>query len=157
VTRATVYSIDTSSILEARNRMYPPDVFPGLWQRIEALIAASRLCATEEVKREIDRIDDETKRWSRAQTGFYVPVDREQTDEVTRLLSMFGNLVDAVTGSSGGDPFVIALARLRGHVLVTQEKKTTSPKRTKIPNVCEYYGIPYITVLELIRREGWTF
>lgn len=72
-------------------------------------------------------------------------------------MRQFSNLVDVVTGNSSADPFVIALAKRNNHVLVTQEKWTNSTKRTKIPNVCAHYGITYITVLELIRREKWTF
>lgn len=152
-----MYSIDTSSILEARNRHYPPDVFPGLWQKIDDLITAGRLKATEEVKREIDRIDDETRKWSRAQSNLYVPLDRAQIIESQAILKDFSNLVDLVTGNSSADPFVIAMAKLNNHVLVTQEKWTNSTKKTKIPNVCAHYRVPYITVLEFIRREKWTF
>jgi hypothetical protein len=32
------YSLDTSAILEAWRRRYPPDVFPVVWRRIEDLI-----------------------------------------------------------------------------------------------------------------------
>ncbi len=152
-----VYSIDTSSILEARNRSYPPDVFPGLWQKIEDLIESGRLVATEEVRREIDKVDDDARTWSRAQKKLYVPLDTAQVIEVRNILSVFSTLVNPFTGNSAADPFVIALAKMNKHVLVTQEKRTNSTKKTKIPNVCDYYGVKYITVLELIRQEKWTF
>jgi hypothetical protein len=43
------YSIDTSAILDGSVRYYPPEVFPALWARIERLIEAGALRATEEV------------------------------------------------------------------------------------------------------------
>ena len=109
------------------------------------------------MKREIDTIDDDTKKWSRAQAGLYIPLDNAQIAEAQAILRQFANLVDVVTGSSSADPFVIALAKMQKHVLVTEERWTNSPKKTKIPNVCAHYGVPYIPVLELIRREKWTF
>lgn len=40
------YSIDTSAILDGWRRHYPPDVFPGLWTRMEGLIVAGHLRAS---------------------------------------------------------------------------------------------------------------
>ena len=37
------YSIDTSSILDAWTRYYPPDVMPGLWKQLEELIDNGQL------------------------------------------------------------------------------------------------------------------
>lgn len=86
-----------------------------------------------------------------------MPLDRAQTEEVTRILKAFPLLVDSSKGRSGGDPFLIALARIHGHIVVTEEMLSNSSKKPKIPNVCVAYGIECITFLDLILREGWTF
>lgn len=152
-----IYCIDSSSILEARIRSYPPAVFVQLWTRVEALIAAGRLVASVEILHELERQDDETRRWSRSQSGLFVPLDRAQTDEVTQILRGFPLLVDSSRGRSGGDPFVIALAKIHGYTVVTEERLSRSPKRPKIPDVCLSYQIPCITFLDLVLRERWTF
>jgi hypothetical protein len=53
------YSIDTSAILEAWRRRYPPDVFPAVWQRLEQMIERGDLGASEEVLLELEKRDDE--------------------------------------------------------------------------------------------------
>lgn len=157
MTPPVIYCIGTSSILEARIRSYPPAIFVQLWGRVEALIAAGRLVAPVEILHELERQDDETKRWARGQSGLFVPLDRTQTDEVTRILRSFPLLVDSSRGRSGGDPFVIALAKIRGYTVVTEEKLTRSAKRPRIPDVCLSYNVPCIAFLELVLRERWTF
>ncbi len=150
------YCIDTNSILE-RNRNYPPDIFVTLWQGIEQLIAAGRLVASDEVKQELGRVHDEAGTWARSQSGLFVPMDKAQTDEVTRILEDFEDLLDYRKGKSGADPFVIALARVRGYAVVTYERKAPPKTRPTIPNVCEHYKIPCFDLRDLSRAEGWTF
>ncbi len=152
-----VYCIDTSSLLEAWTRQYPRVVFPSLWEKIEALIATGRLCSPEEIRIELERKEDELGKWAKAQSGLFVPLSHDQTTEVSQILTDFQLLVDTSRGRSGGDPWVIALAKLHGYTVVTEEKLSNSPKKPKIPDVCNHYGIAYITVLELIRHEKWTF
>lgn len=157
MTADPVYCIDTSSILEARIRSYPPDVFATLWEKIEGLIAVGRLLASEEVLHELGRQSDDTYRWAKDQAGLFVPLDRGQTDEVSRIEGAFPHLVHRIKNRSAADPFVIALAKLRGYTIITEENKSTSPQKPKIPDVCTSYGIKCIKFLEVIRHEKWTF
>jgi hypothetical protein len=57
------------------------------------------------------------------------------------------------------DAYVIAIAKLRGGIVVTQETSSSHkvrPKRTHyIPDVCSGLGIPCINILGMMRREGW--
>jgi hypothetical protein len=52
------YSIDTSAILDAWTRYYPPDVMPGLWKQLEELVDNGQLLATEEVLYELEKKED---------------------------------------------------------------------------------------------------
>ena len=54
------YSIDTSSILEGWRRHYPLDVFPGLWDQLDSLIADGDLRSTEEVLHELAGTTEQT-------------------------------------------------------------------------------------------------
>ena len=47
----------------------------------------------------------------------------------------------------------IALAQARALTVVTAEKQ--KPSKPRIPDVCEAFGIPWITLVEVFRREGW--
>lgn len=152
-----IYCIDTSSILEARTRSYPPAIFLRLWDQVESLIEAGRLVSPAEMLKELEKKDDETRKWAKAQTKLFVPYSPEQTAMVTRILTTHPLLVDSAKGRSGGDPFLIALATLHGYVVVTEERPSGSPKRPRIPDVCGAYGVRYIAFLDLIVAEKWTF
>ncbi len=149
-----MYSIDTSCILE-RNRNYPPTEFPSLWNLIERLILEGRLYASEQVLEELERVDeDEPTAWAKTQSGLFVPLDLQQTDAVGQIQEDLPNLVDHRSLKSGGDPFVVALALVRGCSVLTQEKRSSPPSRPKIPNACERYHIPYANLVGLMRIEG---
>lgn len=150
------YSIDTSSIIHARRRVYPPDIFPSLWSRIEGLIQEQILVATEEVLHELERQDDEIYEWARRQIGMFIPIDQEIQPIVSGILLQHPNLIDVRRNRSGADPFVIALALLHGSAVVTQEAPTNNSARPHIPDVCAAYGIPCINILQLIREQGWS-
>jgi hypothetical protein len=64
-------------------------------------------------------------------------------------------LVDLKKGRGQADPFVVALARVRGATVVTEEHaKPTAPK---IPDACRRFGIRCINLLEFIREMRWKF
>ena len=44
-----VYSVDTSSLVEACDVLYPMDNFPSLWDKIENLIKSNRLIMSQPV------------------------------------------------------------------------------------------------------------
>jgi len=151
------YSIDTSAILETWRRSYPPDVFPGLYSRLDELIQLGDLRATEEVLYELERKDDEVVQWVKGRPEFFVEIDNDIQLAVQEILLKHKKLLDQRKNRSGADPFVIALAQLNECTVVSNERATKSPERPNIPDVCRAYGIRCITVLELIREQGWTF
>jgi len=66
------------------------------------------------------------------------------------------------------DPFVIALAiemetdtqktlieTIKKRIVVSEER--ISGKKTKVPYVCQAYGIECIFLIEMFRKEGWVF
>ena len=121
------YSIDTSAIIGAWRRSYPPDVFPALWGKLEGLIEKGQLIATEEVLFELERKDDDVWRWGRAQATMFVEVDEGIQVLVHTILTAHPRLLDTRKSGSGADPFVIALAKARGCTVVTEEKATNNP------------------------------
>ena len=151
------YSVDTSAILDGWRRHYPPEAFPGLWQRLGELIRNGDLRATEEVLRELEKRDDDVHAWAMAQEGFFVPLDDAVQDAVSEILRDHFKLIDTRTGRSAADPFVIALAKTASCTVVTGEAPTGSAGRPNIPDVCRAISVPCIRLLELIRLEGWAF
>lgn len=156
-TAIATYCIDTNSIIDARHKLYPPDLFPGLWLKVEGLIMQGRLCAPEEVRRELEKKDDDTKKWARSQGGLFVQDSSDLIRETQRIMAQFPHLVNITTGRSAGDPFVVALAKIHGHTLITEERKSGNISHPRIPDVCAAYAMKWIKFTQLIRDEQWTF
>lgn len=154
-----VYSIDTSSLVHAWRRAYPPKRFPGLWARIDILIGEGRLVASIEVFNELEKKDDEILAWAKERKAeLFRDIDDGVQAAVVYVMANYPKLVDTGKGKSGCDPFVIAQA-LSGDptlTVITQEQGGTADK-PKIPSVCAAEGIPCVDLLALIEAEDWTF
>jgi hypothetical protein len=122
---------------------YPPANFPTVWKNLDALIASGRFHSTSEVKPELQRVHPD------------VPVDVPVQTAVAEILGRFPRLVGAGTRSAA-DPFVIALAKVNGWVVVTEEY-VGSAKKPHIPDVCSGFGIRVMRGLDLIQAEKWVF
>lgn len=152
------YSIDTSAILDAWRRRYPPDVFPAVWVRFDEVIDAGDLKASEEVLLELEKRDDEVHEWAKARKAkMFVPIDEEQQQHVSSILGNHERLVDTRKNRSAADPFVIALAMAQECAVVTAEAATGKADRPNIPDVCSSMGVRSVTLLELFREQGWRF
>jgi hypothetical protein len=142
--------------MEAEVRHYPRAVFPSLWQRLETLIRDSDLVCSEEVLVELGRVDDDLYDWCRAHPHMFQPSDAAIQRDVARLQQTYAGFVPT-TGSSRADPFVIAVAIRTASAVVTQERPANPGARPKIPDVCTSEGVRCLSLLEMIRAEGWTF
>jgi uncharacterized protein DUF4411 len=151
------FCIDTSSLLEAWQRAYPPDRFPGIWERIEKLIEEGQLVAPDEVLHELERKDDELLAWAKSKPKLFVPLDPFLQNAVTKILAKHAALVGSIPGRNQADPFVVALAQLRRLTVITEEIGTKGLGRPKIPDVCKAEGIECLRLVDAFRRLGWKF
>lgn len=152
-----IYCADTNVFIDAWVRMYPIDVIPTLWRNFERLILEKRLIAPYEVKRELEKKTDPLLEWVKEQEGLFQPDDEDVQQILREVMSRFPLLVESKKNRSGADPWVIALAKARKATVLTQEAFSTKDGRPRIPNVCEAFEVPCISLLNLIRRERWTF
>jgi hypothetical protein len=152
------YSIDTSGLLDGRRRYYPPSVFAGLWEDIEDLIQAGGL-APEEVLHDLEKQDDAVHAWVSTQPELFVPLDNDIQIATTEIMTVFNEWVPADQSRNVADPFVVALARVRGCPVVSGEHWSNSPYPAKvaIPNVCAHFGLRHMTFLEVVRDLQWVY
>jgi len=120
------YSVDTSALLDAWVRYYPPDVFDTLWKHIDVLIDESRLCVIDEVRRELQKKDDEVYKWIATRSSMIVTLDEAIQERAARIINRFPALTNTKGVMSGSaDPFVIALAqRAQSHGGIGRKEKT---------------------------------
>lgn len=151
------YVIDTSGLIGAWQRTYPPEVFPALWDNLEVLGETGQLLVPEEVHRELKRQSDDLYDWvEQRKAQIVVPTDRAVLVTVRAILADHPRLTMPGTGRGLADPFVIAQAELRRCPLITEERGGAVDK-PRIPYVCSVRGVESMGMLSLIRREGWTF
>ncbi|TAK46584.1 MAG: DUF4411 family protein [Betaproteobacteria bacterium] len=152
------YSFDSSALIHAWRRSYPPKHFPQFWGRIDGLIDEGRLFCSSEVVAELKKKDDELFAWCKTHPALSVEISEELQDHLTEIMGMYPRLVDTTKGRSTADPFVIALARMQDPewVVVTEENpgRVNSPK---IPDVCKAEDIRCMRLVELIQEEDWIF
>jgi hypothetical protein len=152
-----MYSIDSSSILEAWTRRYPPDIFPVLWDNLASLIQEGRLLISEEILYELEKKSDEVFAWFKEYKDQLVVTDEEIQTLAEQVLSTHKKLIDTRTNRSGADPFVIAVAQAKGCAVITEEKPTGNDSRPKIPDVCNAYNLKFLSILDFIREQQWRF
>jgi len=150
------YCFDTSVLIECWSRSYPSDVFPGLWLKLDELIAHQKVLCPDEVRVELARQEDELTKWINARPHMFVPLDDAIQRATSEVLVQHPLLMKATKNRNGADPFVIATARVRSLTVVTEEKGGTKTK-PKIPSVCEALGVPCVNVLSFLRDQGWSF
>ena len=149
------YCFDSSVFINAWQRDYPPDVFPTIWSNIEHLAANFGIVTPEEVRVELERKDDAVLKWLLERAHVLIPIDSSIQLAVTEILRQYPRLIDTRKGRSGADPFVVALAQIRGLPVVTYEKETGNLERPNIPDVCNALDIESMTFMDLARREQW--
>lgn len=155
----TVYCVDTSSLIHAWARAYPPKRFPALWAALDRLIDAGRLVASIEVYSELQKKDDDVFAWAKdRKEKLFRDIDEDVQAAVIDVMAKYPKLVDTSTGKSGGDPFVIAVAVAIGpNCCVVTEEAGGSDRSPKIPHVCRQEGIDHTNLLGMIEREEWVF
>jgi Domain of unknown function (DUF4411) len=156
-----IYSVDSSSLMDWQGRYFPTDVFTGLVDRVEELIVAGRFMAPALVKEEVGAVGTAGLiAWTESHAGIFIPT-AEVLAEAQAIQNQFAGLRDPKAEYEEADAYVIALAKMRGGIVVTQETPAAekrNPKRTHfIPDVCRELGISCISLLGLMRREGWKF
>lgn len=157
--RKPLYSVDTSVLMEWQFRAYPTDIFASLTGKVDTLIAERRFLSPALVEEELGIVGTpELAEWAKVRAPMFVPLT-EVLAEAQSIQGRFPGLRDPKAEYEEADAYVIALAKLRDGIVVTQETAAAekrNPKRTHfIPDVCRELGLPCISFLGLMRREKW--
>lgn len=136
------FSLDTSGILDAWVRNYPPDVFPAIWSNMDAAAERGDILVVDEVVRELERKDDDVLKWVKKHDSMIVRIDAEIQSHVLQIMSSHGRLVDSKKNRSGADPWVIALAHAKSLTVVTAERATGNPAKRRYQTFAKTWASP---------------
>lgn len=152
------YCLDANVIIDLCRRRYPKRRFRRLWEQFEILLASGLVVAPEEVFIELERQEgDSAYEWARANRGIFLPPDLAQLTIVSLMQAAMPTLAEAAaqrTKPGFGDPFVVALAEVRGWTVVTDEGmgKEGSPQ---IPRMCKLREVGCVNLLGLFDEQNW--
>ena len=156
----TIYSIDASSLLDAYRFLYPMENFPALWQEFEKLIKNDRLKMSELafVEATRDKVLNEWCREKNLKPYIESKIDESDQKAVRNILSKYPGMLNVKKGTSGADPWVVALAmKFQNVIVVTEEKSTGNLQYPRIPDVCKASNIECVTIAGIVRKENWIF
>ena len=111
----------------------------------------------EVVTDELEKKSKDLCTWLKQRPQAIIPYEPEIQNEGKALLVKYPRLVMEKKRSFAADPFVIATARVKGYLVVTEEGPTGSMNRPNIPDVCRQENLRCINLIELIRTEAWVF
>lgn len=155
-----LFSVDTSAIIDLWRGIYARDVFEQAWAHFEQAFDKSIIIAPDEVYHELVDADDDLSEWARARKEVFYPLDDLLQDHVRAVMTPFPQAA-SLPQARYADPIVVALARLRGCPVVSQEtKKDLASNPTglpAIPNYCDSVSIRHLRLLRLFRELGWRF
>ncbi len=157
------YLIDSSSLIEAKDRVFCFDICPGFWDWLEQQNAAGNVFSIDRVFDELDKGNDALATWIRQRrNNFFLPVDATAFAEMSRIsqwaTTAYFTQPAQTEFLSGADPFLVAYALAHNHTVVTDEKFIQSEKkRIKIPAACHEFQVPCISPLEMLRTERVRF
>jgi hypothetical protein len=152
----SAYSLDTSCLINAWNKLYQPDLFPSIWTHIDGLWRSGALVLTDQVRFEIESKDDALAEWCKERKNLFRPIDEQIQVSLKGLMARHRRIAAVGTGRNFADPFVVALAQTRDPFLtvVTEEErgKETNPK---IPYICAQERMRCINFNTLLRETSW--
>jgi hypothetical protein len=155
-----IYVFDTSSFIVISH--YFPDRFPSFWNYLSEYVTNGKIISVKEVFNELDTnySRQHLREWIKINRSiFRVPEEMEMAF-ITQIFSIqhFQYLVtqkQLLKGTPVADPFIIASAKINDACVVTEEEKKKNASR--IPNVCEYFGIECTNLEGFMEKENWEF
>jgi hypothetical protein len=153
------YVFDTTPFVSLFKNFYP-STFVTLWQNFDALIAEGEIVSTREVFREIEDQEDELLKWAKEHKAIFTTPEAEEGAFVARIYGVAhfqANIEQQklLKGGKNADPFVIAKAAAVGGSVVTLERHKRNA--AKIPNICQHFNVPCLSLEGFMKQEGWQF
>jgi len=154
-----IYVFDSGPLI-VMFRHYYPERFPTLWEKFDELIDQESVVSVKEVSRELNGHVDSLSDWVKDNNGIFLMPTPNEFLLVSEIFKIphFQDLIrkqERLEGKPVADPFVIAKAKEIGGCVVTTEKY--KPNSAKVPNVCERFGVEYMSLEDFMAKENWSF
>jgi len=165
MTSALTYVLDANVFMQAAREYYAFEIAPIFWESLKNKASSGRVLSIDRVARELSAGKDELAQW--AENEFSRAFARTDTTDVVRA---YTNIVEWVHAQKqfkeaekakfcgGSDGWLIAYAKVRDYVVVTQEQEVPKDShKVKIPNVCRAFNVPFVDTFGMLRDLGIRF
>lgn len=155
------YLLDANVFIQAKRTYYPFDICPGYWEALCWHKTQETIFSIDKVWSELKKGGDDLFTWATEtflEDGF-IDSSIASANYSTILQWVQNHSQFSVAAKSDfadvADGWLVALAKTKGYVLVTQEVINPSIKRkVPIPNVCDAFGVKHISTYDLLRDLG---
>ena len=152
------YLLDSNVFIQAKNGPYSFEIAPGFWKWLESFSHEQSFLTIKEVRDELIEYDDELKDWIlNFPRNYFIEADlaiQSNLKTITNYVMTNTSFTPHYRNDflAKADPWLIATALTRDYVVVTHEVKAgPGTRKVKIPNVCDYFGVNYINVFNLMK------
>lgn len=149
------WCFDTSAFIEPLVRLYPPDIFGPVWEKLEELAEANIVTAPADVLLELEKQKDDLYAWASSRPGIFQAPDRAVMEVFTEIVNNHPDFMKVNSTKSGADPFVVAMAEVKKLTVVTYETMAKQDAAPKIPNICVARGLQTAQLVDVLRAEGF--
>ncbi len=108
----------------------------------------------EEVYLELKEQDDDLFGWADERRKHFLQPDEKVNDEMLNVMATFPNLAAKGASLNRADPWIVAVARIKWAVVVTDEQpsaeKARPTKPPKLPNVCEALDVQWMRPIDFL-------
>ena len=159
------FLLDASVFIQAARTYYAFDLAPSFWDVLRAYAESGSILSIDRVRDELTRGKDQLALWAEQRGNvLFVSTDAEDIVESYREVITWvyrqAQFYDAAKYkfANGADGWLVAYARVRGCVVVTQEAPAKeAKKKVPLPNVCEGFGVTFLNTFDMLRSLGVQF
>jgi len=173
-----VYLLDTNAFIQPAKQYYQFDIFPSFWKSLCFHAEKGRIISIDKVRDEIEKGKDDVDEWARREfSNWFMSSDEQCVADVYGQLMKWANkeegypphtypdhAVKEFMKGTNADARLIAYAKAKGCVLVTQElpkrsEKSKDQKKIKIPDACKESGlnVECINLFQMLKELGERF
>lgn len=153
-----IYCLDTNVLIEPWNKYYSMALCSDYWELLDELARSGIVFCTEEVRREVEKIDDGLKEWVLNRPHIIREITPQVQENIRNILGRFPRLIQHTKDRSMADPWVIAHAMDTQAIVVTKElNKGPQTQKVSIPDVCDGFGVPWMNDFEFLSAIGVKF
>jgi hypothetical protein len=155
-----MYVLDTNVISNLHKNYYRKR-FVSLWKAFDQLVADGKVTSTREAYHELhDGVPGADTEWAKTNEKLFTTPGAKEGAFVGQIYSVahFQANIEKQKLFKGGrnaDAFIVARAYAIEGTVVTMER--LKPNAVKVPNICQYFKVPYLDLEGFMESEGWEF